>query len=52
VLHALQPQEQRRLMREDCVVEGALQAKNSENTTNNQNKGKGKKKKLPTLSIL
>ncbi|RDX63956.1 hypothetical protein CR513_57549, partial [Mucuna pruriens] len=65
VLHALMAQEQRRLMREDRAVEGALLAKHhdagcnkkkflkknqstsSENTTNNQNKGKGKKKSYP-----
>jgi len=35
------------LMREDRVVEGAFPTKNSENTTNNQNKGKGKKKNYP-----
>ena len=62
VLHALQAQEQRRLMRQDRVVEGALPAKHhkvdesknnffkknqpasSENSANNQTKGKDKKK--------
>ncbi|XP_027937573.1 uncharacterized protein LOC114192150 [Vigna unguiculata] len=58
VLHALQAQEQRRLMRQDQVVEGALPAKHhsgkknfkkhkqtsGENTTY---KGKGKKKNYP-----
>jgi len=34
-------------MREDHVVEGAFPTKNSENTTNNQNKVKGKKKNYP-----
>ena len=65
VLHALQAQEQRRLMRQDRVVEGALPAKHhevdeskkdffkknqpasSENSANNQNKGKDKKKNYP-----
>jgi len=47
VLHALQAQEQRRLMREDRAVEGAFLAKNSEDTTNNQNKGEGRKKNYP-----
>jgi len=34
-------------MREDHAVEGAIPAKNSENTTNNQNKSEGKKKNYP-----
>ena len=33
VVHALQAQEQQRLMREDCVVEGALQAKHHDSRT-------------------
>nr|KYP70532.1 hypothetical protein KK1_009752 [Cajanus cajan] len=60
VLHAFQAQEQRSLMREDHVVEGALlvksqQAKNykknyptsSQSNTNNYDKGKGGKKSYP-----
>ncbi|CAJ2636761.1 unnamed protein product [Trifolium pratense] len=50
VLHALQAQEQRRLMRQDHVVEGALQAKHHEvgSTANNPRKDKGKKKSYPS----
>ncbi|XP_006598387.2 uncharacterized protein [Glycine max] len=65
VLHALQAQEQRRLMRQDRVVEDVLPAKHhgfdeskknffkknqpasSENSANNQNKDKDKKKNYP-----
>ena len=49
VLHALQAQEQRRLMRQDQVVEGALPTKHHAggSTTNNQRKDKGKRKKFP-----
>ena len=49
VLHALQAQEQRRLMRQDHVVEGALPAKHQEgeSAANSQSKGKGKKKNYP-----
>ncbi|CAJ2666383.1 unnamed protein product [Trifolium pratense] len=47
VLHALQAQEQRRLMRQDHVVEGALQAKHHE-VANNPRKDKGKKKSYPS----
>jgi transposase InsO family protein len=49
VLHALQAQEQRRLMRQDHVVEGALQAKHHEvgSATNSQSKDRGKKKNYP-----
>lgn len=49
VLHALQAQEQQRLMRQDHVVEGALQAKHREvgTTSNNQRKDKGKKRSYP-----
>ena len=60
VLHAFQAQEQRRLMREDHAIEGALlaksqQAKNykknhpvsSQSSANNYNKGKGEKKSYP-----
>ncbi|RDX99015.1 hypothetical protein CR513_18003, partial [Mucuna pruriens] len=63
VLHALQAQEQRRLMRKDHVVEGALPAKHhnkyfkknkpikGKNSANNQNKGKGQRKNYPFVSI-
>ncbi|XP_061352342.1 uncharacterized protein LOC133297245 [Gastrolobium bilobum] len=44
VLHALLAQEQRRLMREDHAVEGALLAKSQQT---NYNKGKGEKKSYP-----
>ncbi|KAG5010067.1 hypothetical protein JHK87_018582 [Glycine soja] len=65
LVSAMQSQEQRRLMRQDGAVEGALPAKHhhaessrkkyvkknqptsSENSANNQNKGKGKKKNYP-----
>ena len=65
LVNAMQSQEQRRLMRQDSAVEGALQAKHhhvkssrkkyvkknqlasSENSANNQNKGKDKKKNYP-----
>jgi transposase InsO family protein len=49
VLHALQAQEQRRLMRQDHVVEDALQAKHHEvgTTANSQSKDRGKKKIYP-----
>ena len=65
----MQSQEQRRLMRQDNAVEGALPAKHhhaessrkkyvkknrptsSENSANNQNKGKGKKKIIHLVSI-
>ena len=38
VVHALQAQEQRRLMREDCVVEGALQAKHHDDSRTSRKK--------------
>lgn len=49
VLHALQAQEQRWLMRQDHVVEGALPAKYhvGGSSANNQSKDKGKKKNFP-----
>ena len=49
VLHALQAQEQRRLMKQDYVVDGALPVKHHEggSTINGQSKGKGKKKNYP-----
>ncbi|XP_057746552.1 uncharacterized protein LOC130965813 [Arachis stenosperma] len=49
VLHALQAQEQRRLMRQDHVVEGALPAKHHEvgSSQSSQSKDKGKKKNYP-----
>ncbi|XP_019241972.1 PREDICTED: uncharacterized protein LOC109222013 [Nicotiana attenuata] len=43
VLNALQAQEQRRLMREEGTVEGALQAKLQSNAGSRYKKGKGKK---------
>jgi len=48
-LHALQAQEQRRLVRQDYVVDGALPAKDHEggSIVNDQSKGKGKKKNYP-----
>lgn len=50
VLHALQAQEQRRLMRQDHVVEGALSAKHHEvgSSQSSQSKDKGKKKNYPS----
>ena len=47
VLHALQDQEQRRLMRQDHVVEGALPVKHHVigSTARNQSKDKGQRKK-------
>jgi len=57
VLHALQAQEQLRLMRKDHAAEGALLAKsqqaknfkknNPTSSANNYNKGKGEKKNYP-----
>lgn len=49
VLHALRAQEQRRLMRQDHVVEGALPAKHHEvgSSQSSQSKDKGKKKNYP-----
>jgi len=49
VLHALQAQEQRRLMRQDQVVEGALPAKHHEvgSSQSSHSKDKGKKKNYP-----
>ena len=65
LVSAMQSQEQRRLMRQDGAVEGALRAKHhygetsrnkhvkknqpssSENSANNQNNGRGKKKNYP-----
>jgi len=49
VLHAMQAQEQRRLMRQDHVVEGALPAKHHVvgSTVGNQSKDRGKKKNYP-----
>jgi len=49
VLHALQAQEQRRHMRQDQVVEGALPAKHHEvgSSQSSQSKDKGKKKNYP-----
>ncbi|GAU15672.1 hypothetical protein TSUD_109300 [Trifolium subterraneum] len=59
VIHALQAHEQRRLMRQDHMVEGALPVKSqksntmknhpscSENGANNYNRGKGKGKSYP-----
>ena len=49
VLHALQAQEKRRLMRQDCVVDGALPAKQYKggSTVNDQSKSKGKNKNYP-----
>ncbi|GAU44031.1 hypothetical protein TSUD_349630 [Trifolium subterraneum] len=59
VIHALQAHEQRRLMRQDHMVEGALLVKSqksntmknhpscSENGANNYNRGKGKRKSYP-----
>eukprot|EP00256_Glycine_max_P063170 XP_014632874.1 uncharacterized protein LOC106799214 [Glycine max] len=38
VVHVLQAQEQRRLMREDCVVEGALQAKHHDDSRTSRKK--------------
>lgn len=45
VLHALQAQEQRRLMRTKKIKQN--QESSNENTTNNQIKGKGRKKNYP-----
>jgi len=58
VIHAFQAQEQRRLMRDDHVVEGALLAKsqannyknhstNSQNNANNYNNKNSEKKRYP-----
>ncbi|GAU16908.1 hypothetical protein TSUD_36660 [Trifolium subterraneum] len=59
VIHALQAHEQRRLTRQDHMVEGALPVKSkksntmknhpscSENGANNYNRGKGKRKSYP-----
>lgn len=54
VLHALQDQEQRRLMRQDHAVEGALPAKHHVVGSNasNQSKYKGKRKKFLLVSIV
>lgn len=53
-LHALQDQEQRRLMRQDHAVEGALPAKHHVVGSNasNQSKYKGKRKKFLLVSIV